>query len=336
MNNSEQHPEQGPLRPPSEARSLLIRVVRNCPWNRCSFCPGYKGEKFSLRKTEDVTAEIEQLASDAGQSRVSTVFLQDGDSLIVPVESLLTILEMIRKRLPSVTRITAYARSRTILQRPVEVLRQLREAGLSRIHIGIESGCDEVLEFVNKGATAAMHLEACKRVIGSGIEVCCYVMPGLGGRRWSEKHALDTGRLIAAISPQHVRLRTCFVLEGTPLAQAYLDGKFEPLNDEEVVREIRLFLGQLKDTRTEFISDHRMNLLLELNGDLPQDYDRLIGIIDSFLGLSDEMKKLFITGRRLNIIRRLAELESDDIINRIKADVHLYKPAIPTPKNILY
>ena len=336
MNIGEQHPEQGPLRPPSEARSLLIRVVRNCPWNRCSFCPAYKREKFSLRKTEDVIAEIEQWASEAGQSKVSTAFLQDGDSLIVPVESLLIILETIRKRLPSVTRITAYARSRTILQRPVEVLKKLREAGLSRIHIGIESGCDEVLEFVNKGATSAMHLEACNRVIDAGIEVCCYVMPGLGGRRWSEKNALDTGRLIAAILPQHVRLRTCFVLEGTPLAQAYLDGKFEPLSDEEVVREIRLFLGQLKDTKTEFISDHRMNLLLELNGNLPEDYQRLMDIIDRFLGLSAEMKKLFITGRRLNIIRRLDELVSDDVIARIKANAHLYDPRIPTPKNILY
>lgn len=328
--------EQGPLRPPSEARSLLIRVARNCPWNRCSFCPAYKGKRFSLRSIEEIEAEIGYISSQPFSSRIKNIFLQDADAVIMPVEQLVEVLGHIRRQFPGLGRITAYGRSGTLARKSVSELVRLREAGLTRIHVGLESGCDGVLKSVHKGVTAAQQLEGCKRVRTAGLELCCYVMPGLGGCRFSESHAIDTGKLIAAIEPDHVRLRTCFVLEGTPLADDYAAGRFKPLSEEEIVREIRLFLEQLSGTGTELVSDHRINLLLELQGHLPQEYERLRGIIDHFLELGDEERELFIAGRRLGLLRRLDELYDAGVRAQVIREKHNYEPVVPVPQDILY
>lgn len=328
--------ERGALRPPSEQHSLMIRVVRNCPWNKCKFCPAYKSEKFSLRSAEEVIADIHQLASDPANHDYRAAFLQDGDALAAKVDDLLQILAAIHEYLPNIERITAYSRSRMLINRKVEDLRRLKAAGLDRIHVGLESGCDEVLSFMNKGTTYAEQKTACLRVKEAGLELCCYVMPGLGGKCWSEKHALDSGRLISAIAPDRVRLRTCFVLEDTPLADEYLAGHFEPLSEEETVREIRLFLIQLEHTETELISDHRINLLMELRGRLPEDYGRLLGIIDRYLALSMQDKELFTAGRRLNLFRKLSEFENIAVRERILSEKANYQRQTPVPKSMLF
>ncbi len=335
-NPAERTVERGSLRPPSEQHSLLIRVVRNCPWNKCKFCPAYKGEQFSVRSSAEVIEDIRQLAADPTNHSYRAVFLQDGDALAAKVDSLLEILAAIRRYLPKVERITAYSRSRMLINRKVEDLRRLREAGLDRIHVGLESGCDEVLAFMNKGTTTAEQKTACLRVKEAGLELCCYFMPGLGGRRWSEKHALDSGRLIAEIAPERVRLRTCFVLDGTPLADEYRAGNFEPLSEDETVREIRIFLNQLRNTPTELVSDHRINLLMDLRGHLPGDYGRLLGILDRYLALEAEDKALFVAGRRLGLIRLLGEMDLGDTRARLRAAQPSYRPQIPVPADTLY
>jgi len=328
--------ERGALRPPSEQHSLMIRVVRNCPWNKCKFCPAYKGEKFSLRSNEEVIAEIRQLAADPANHNYRAAFLQDGDALAARVPDLLAILAAIREHLPHIQRITAYSRSRMLLNRKVEDLRQLKAAGLDRIHVGLESGCDEVLAFMNKGTTYAEQKAACLRVKEAGLELCCYYMPGLGGKRFSEKHALDSGRLISEIAPDRVRLRTCLVLEGTPLAEEYRAGNFAPLSEEETVREIRLFLEQIAATSTELISDHRINLLMELRGRLPEESVRLFGIIDRYLALSDGDKALFVAGRRLGLIRTLNEFDQDATRQYLLAEQANYRPQVPVLSSLLF
>ena len=192
--------EQGPIRPPSEAFSLLIRVTRNCPWNRCTFCPVYKGSEFSLRPVEhvkrDIDAvyeqveklrrakdesggvrddEVDRLAANLAPNEAAvfsaaahwlfggglrSVFLQDANSLAARPRDLVEILTYLRERFPSIERITSYARSQTVAFRKDDELRAIREAGLDRLHIGLESGCDEVLEMVRKGCTKQMHIEA--------------------------------------------------------------------------------------------------------------------------------------------------------------------------------
>lgn len=328
--------ERGALRPPSEQHSLMIRVVRNCPWNKCKFCPAYKDEKFSLRSSAEVIGDIRQLAADPANQHYRSVFLQDGDALAAKVDSLLEILAAIRTYLPQVERITAYTRSRMLNNRKLEDLRRLKEAGLTRVHVGLESGCDAVLDFMDKGTSYAEQKAGCLRVKEAGLQICCYYMPGLGGKRWSERHALDTGRLISEIAPHHVRLRSCFVLDGTPLADEYRAGNFEPLSEEETVREIRLFLKQLRTTEIEVISDHHINLLMELRGRLPQDYERLLAIIERYLALSAENRALFVAGRRLGLIRRLDEFADGEKYAHIVAEQSHYQQQIPVPASMLY
>ncbi|RLB54046.1 MAG: radical SAM protein, partial [Deltaproteobacteria bacterium] len=187
--------EQGPIRPPNEAFSLLVRVTRNCPWNRCTFCPVYKGTQFSLRAVADVKIDITamahlakriaplmgpegevtkpllQLLRDEARNEAvqvvrflaaggETAFLQDANSLIMPVTELVEVLTHLRKTLPAIRRVTTYARAHTVTKRSLAELTQIRMAGLDRIHIGLESGANEVLALMAKGATAERHIAA--------------------------------------------------------------------------------------------------------------------------------------------------------------------------------
>jgi biotin synthase-like enzyme len=336
--------ELGPIRPPSEATSLLLRVTRNCPWNGCAFCSVYKRTRFSRRETEDLLAEIDLLegaaarvralagagpegAIDARQAlavihapdasederRVALwlsrggrhVFLQDADSLAIRPERLLPVLERLRERFPAVDRVTVYARSRTLCARTPEQLATLRAAGLTRIHVGVESGSDRVLEQVHKGCRAGHHVEGCRRAIAAGFEVCCYVMPGLGGRALSGEHATGTARALSAIDPQHVRLRTLWIDPGSPLAGMRDAGDFEYPEEEEIVAEIRTMLGGLGGCSGRLISDHERNLLVDLEGSLRDDADALAGLCTRFLGLEPALRDAFVVARRAGYVRTL-------------------------------
>jgi radical SAM superfamily enzyme YgiQ (UPF0313 family) len=350
--------EQGPIRPPSEARSLLLRVTRNCPWNRCEFCPVYKNETFSIRPVEDVKKDIDtasemverirELAwktgraghldgslaqallqdpesSDSFRNVVlwvyygqESVFLQDANSLVAKTSDLAEILTYLKEKFPKVRRVTSYARSQTLARKSRDDLKILREAGLNRIHVGLESGSDEVLTFVRKGTTAAQHIEGGRRVVEAGIELSEYVMPGLGGRALSEVHARETARVLNAINPNFIRLRSLALPQGTPLRQKWESGQFERLNDEEIVREIRLLVENLDGITSYVASDHMLNLLEEVEGQLPEEKPRILASIDRFLALPQEERLLFQLGRRLGLFRSLEDLERQDL--RLEAE----------------
>ena len=339
--------EQGPIRPPSEAASLLLRVTRNCPWNRCAFCPVYKRRKFSRRPVEEVLGDIEamkraadevrrrswhmglggevtvelarQILSDPGAGMglrtlavwlyngQGTVFLQDGDSFAIKVQDLERVLVALKEAFPEVRRVTTYARSRTCARRSVEELETLRKAGLDRIHIGLESGSDAVLKLMSKGVTAAQHIEAGLKVKAAGMELSEYVMPGLGGTALSDDHADETARVMNAIEPSFIRLRTLAVRRRSPLAEMVENGEFEQLTEVRTVREIRRMLGKLR-CRSALGSDHILNLLQELEGDLPADQEDLLELLDSFLQMEESEQRLFVLGRRLGAYRYLADL----------------------------
>lgn len=298
--------EQGPIRPPSESSSLLVRVSRNCPWNRCAFCPVYKGAPFSLRNADEVLADLDAMQEAYGD-RPRTVFLQDANPLLTKPDELVRIVEGVRARFPRVERITAYARSHTLARRSVADLERLRAAGLDRLHVGMESGCDDVLALVKKGSTRAEQIEGGRRAKAAGFELSEYVMPGLGGRALSDAHADDTASALVAVQPDFVRLRTTAVLPGTPLADLVAEGRFEPLGEVALVREIRRFLCGLEGLESRLWSDHVLNLLMELRGDLPQDLPRLIGLCDTFLALPEDEQNAFVLARRLGWMGRLAD-----------------------------
>jgi len=340
--------EQGPIRPPSEAESLLLRLTRNCPWNRCTFCPVYKGRKFSKRSLEDIISDIDDVAEGADRVRdiswrmgcggevdhavacavldhartnpataaaaawlyhgKGSVFLQDSDALVLPDESLIRILEHLRRALPGVKRVTCYSRSATLARRKPGRLADIRRAGLARVHVGMESGSDEVLKLARKGATSRLHIRGGLAALEAGLELSEYVMPGLGGEALSRDHALESARVITAISPHFTRLRSLGIRRGTPLRSLSERGRFSPLDDDALVAEIRLFVEHLEEARTMLVSDHILNLLGNLEGRLPEGRAGLLAILDAYLDLSDDERGLFRLGRRAGLFHSTADL----------------------------
>jgi radical SAM superfamily enzyme YgiQ (UPF0313 family) len=292
--------------------SLLVRVSRNCPWNRCAFCPVYKGAKYSKRTVAEVHADLDALAEVHGDSP-RTVFLQDADPLLTRPDDLVAIVTGVRERFPNVRRITTYARSRTLARRTHEELTAIREAGLDRVHVGLESGSDRVLELIRKGVTRADQIDAGRKARAAGFELSEYVMPGVGGRALSDEHADETASAIAAIEPDFVRLRTTAVAPGSPLAEMEEAGDWEPLGEVEAVAEIRRFLGGLEGVTTRIESDHSLNLMMELRGDLPDQWADLVDLLDRFLALPEEDRDLFVLGRRLGYIQRLSHFDRADV-----------------------
>jgi len=362
--------EQGPIRPPSEARSLLIRPTRNCPWNKCAFCHTYKGSRFEFRPVEEIKQDIDavraladavgELSWKLGQGgRVNdtvvswifgnegsfsdpfrhvaawlyfggkTVFLQDADTLIMKTDDLVEVLNHLRDRFPGIERITSYCRSRTAAHKSVEDLRRIRKAGLVRIHVGLESGCDEVLRFIRKGATAEEHVKGGRRIVEAGISLCEYVMPGLGGSRWSREHAVGTARVLSEINPDHIRLRTLSVRRVTPLHDAMREGGFAPIGDEEILKEIRLFIESLDGVQSRIVSDHILNLLEELEGKLPEEKEKLLGIIDRYFQLPETDRLVFRLGRRRGIYRSLDDLSEPGTYRQLKEAVERYQQEEP-------
>jgi histone acetyltransferase (RNA polymerase elongator complex component) len=336
--------ELGPIRPPSEAYSLLVRATRNCPWNRCKFCPIYKGSKFELRGVAEIKRDIDaakairdkilELAggSDGDMRRAAAMaagsfsgdawhnvalwmyaggrhaFLQDANSLIMRTPDLVEVIKYLKQTFPGIDRITSYSRSKTASRKSLEELTSLREAGLSRLHLGLESGCDAVLAFMDKGVSAADHIAGGKKVMAAGISLCAYVMPGVGGKKLSREHALETARVLNEISPDFVRLRTLTVQPRMILHNDVTSGAFVRLTDEEIVAEIKLFIENL-DCRSQVVSDHMMNLLPEVEGRLPEDREKILAIIGRFQSLAPEKRDNYKLGRRLGIYSRLDDLD---------------------------
>ena len=348
--------EQGPIRPPSEARSLLVRVTRNCPWNRCAFCPVYKGRDYGARSTDEILADLDAMREAADRvhalsrslgaggavsqtvlERVHasfehrdllpvawwlahggrTVFLQDANAIASPRNKLLAVLAGIRERFPDVDRITTYSQTRTLARKPVEQLVAYREAGLTRIHVGLESGSDAVLGLVDKGATAAVHVEGGRRVVAAGLHLCCYVMPGLGGVGLSADHARATAEVLTAIQPAAVRLRSLVVAPRTPLGERVERGEFETLPEDGMVAEIRALLGGMEGVHARLVSDHDLNLLPELEGQLPADLPRLLAVCDRFLGWEALDRNRFVLGRRAGLVGSVADLDEEGVRTHI-------------------
>jgi radical SAM superfamily enzyme YgiQ (UPF0313 family) len=230
----------------------------------------------------------------------TTVFLQDADTLIMRARELIEVLEYLKQTFPTVERISSYARAKTAMKKPLEDMKSLYQAGYSRLHIGLESGCNEVLQATQKGVTAQEHIEAGLKVVASGISLSVYMMPGLGGRKWSREHALETARVLNEIGrPDFIRLRSLVPRKGSPLHQQAKEGEFESLTEDEVVDEIGLFLEYL-DCDSYIVSDQMSNLLWEVEGKLPQDRERIFQVIESYRALSPLDKLRLRWQRRLS------------------------------------
>ena len=237
---------EGPIyRPPSEADSLLIQATVGCPWNKCTFCVAYKrGPHFKIRPVKEICEDIVSAYRFYGPV-FKTMFLPAGNTIVMPTDELAQVCRFAKKVFPCLERITVYGSSRYIVRKSVEELRKLKRAGLSRIHVGLESGNDEVLKRVKKGTTSEEQIKAGKMVKEAGIELSEYVILGLGGHELSERHALDTARAINEIKPDFVRLRTLVPKVNTLLLYQLKKGKFKLLSPHQVLEETRLLIENI-------------------------------------------------------------------------------------------
>jgi radical SAM superfamily enzyme YgiQ (UPF0313 family) len=355
--------EIGPIRPPSEAESLLLRVTRNCPWNKCTFCGLYKGERFSIRPVSHVIRDIDLVKrfSDEIQSvlrlpdaqkgealndlqdpldenewmafhsvknwvqgGMKSIFLQDANSLIMKPEDLVTVLEYLVKSFPQVERITSYARSSSIARISDDDMIRIAKAGLNRIHIGMESASDEVLDFVKKGINKETHIIAGQKVKLAGIELSEYFMPGLGGERLSRANALETADALNRINPDFIRIRTLVIPEGTELYNDWQIGRIKQMGEVETTRELLLFLQALEGIDSTVKSDHIINLFEEVQGRLPEDRDRMIAPIETFLAMDSQTQVIYIAGRRFGLFRRLDDMNDPARLKRAENTCEAY------------
>jgi hypothetical protein len=357
--------ETGPIRPPSEAESILLRLTRNCHWNKCAFCPVYKNTKFSMRKPDEIRKDIDTMASiadaiyheldrqypdrrdntpvvsviknmdfeqgiDEGCARqvafwvyhsMKSLFLQDADALVLRTGDLVDILNHAREKFPSLERITTYSRAQTISRKSLEDLKALRAAGLNRIHIGMESGSDAVLALINKGVTQEEQIRAGRNVIEAGFELSEYYMPGVGGREYMIENAMESAKVLNAVNPTFIRIRSTIPAPGTPLHEMMMDNRWTPLTEEEKVKEIRLFIENLQGITSTVQSDHIMNLLEDIAGRLPGEQPNMLGLIDHFLSMGQDDRETFIVGRRMGRYRYLSDYVPIHDVEMLKREI---------------
>ena len=268
-------------RPPSEANSLIIQASIGCAHNRCKFCNMFREKRFRLRKVEDIKKDIDWVRAEYPAELVESIFLADGNTILMRTPQLVEVLEYAYRSFPYLKRVTCYGASQYLARKSAADFQALRQAGLTRIHCGMESGYDPLLAQVKKGATQEVHIEGGQKVRQAGIELSMYYMPGLGGLDMWEDHARASAYVLNQVEPEFIRLRTFIPIAGTEIADDYQAGKFTLMNPLEVIREIRLLVENL-EVRSLFLSDHWVNFV-NLRGQLPQDKRRLLAEADAAL-----------------------------------------------------
>ena len=302
--------ELGPIRPVAEAQSLLIRTTRGCPWNRCDFCVNYQDMKFSIRPLEDIKKDIVTAAEYYQGHPFTSCFLQDGDSFLMKTPDLIEILTSIRQHFPTLERVTSYGRAATMVRKSPEEMQQIQQAGLNRLYCGMESGSDTVLERIHKGTTAADIIKAGLMAKEAGMEISEFIIMGLGGKELSAEHALATARTLNQIDAHFIRVRTIGVKVGSRLEQTMMRGEYQLQTEEELIGEQHLFLENLDGITSYYSNDHAVNLLLEVEGKLPEAKPGMLTLLDRFLSMSPEEKTHFSLGKRLGHYSRLDDMEN--------------------------
>lgn len=327
----------GPIRPPSEANSLLIQITNGCTWNKCRFCRLYRHTKFKAYSADSIRKDIdniaywaertknhlrpsgwdfdalnEELAALANEderrcfymvanwlvSGGENVFLQDGNTTVLSGGRLTDVLVYLRQTFPQIKRITSYGRAENLCKTGAEGFAELKEAGLDRIHSGYESGSDAVLKRINKGVTQEQQIRAGKAIRAGGIELSIYFMPGVGGKDLSEDNAIGTARVINEVKPDFVRIRTAAIKPGTELYEGWKNGEFELCSDDDKVREIRTVIELSEDAPdTVIASDHMINLLQDIEGKL-SERAALLGKINEYLNMNEDDRRIFQLLRR--------------------------------------
>ncbi len=340
--------ESGVYRPPMHGYSLLLRVTENCPWNKCHFCMLYKGTQFRTRPNNIILDEIDNIGyiKDSILSHVKdgrldmdslnreytalrtieekecyamvfnwianngmeSIFLQDGNTMVLKTDRLLEILERIRLRLPELRIIASYGRADTLYLKSAEEFKELREAGLNMMHCGYETGSAETLKLINKGFTVEQELEAGHKLKNAGITMNLFYMPGNGGRSGCILNAAETASVVNDIEPEYVRLRSFVLKEGSILREMEMRGDFVNCTENEKVEELKCFLESLGSLNTTIVSDHIINLL-DVHGLVKTDKDKMLSLIEGYLALPEDIQRQYQLARRRFYINTPADME---------------------------
>mgnify|MGYP002511964189 FL=1 len=285
-------------RPPGEWKSYLLQCTIGCSNNQCTFCGMYKEKKFHIRPVAEILEDID-MARDYYGPELQRVFLMDGDAIIMKTDELLKILCKLYDRFPKLEKVTLYAGPKSTLSKTLEELRTLHEAGLSRAYLGMESGSEQVLQFIRKGCSADEMLLAGQRLVEAGIDLWVTVILGLTGANgeggdW-EEHILSTAKMINNMKPRHLSAMTFAPAKGTPLGQDVLAGQFKVCSADHVLEECRLLIEHLAVNPLHFTSNHASNYL-PLKGGIPEDKEKFLDMIDQALAGKIGLRKTLNRG----------------------------------------
>ncbi len=268
-------------RPPSEAYSYILQATIGCSWNHCTYCDMYGAKRFRVRALDETLTDLRD-AGGAHGGHVEKVFVADGDALVLDLEHWEAILAACREAFPRLRRVSAYATAMNINEKSSEELRRLRELGLELLYVGPETGDDETLKRIAKGATFGDHVEAARRAREAGIALSTIFLLGAGGVARSEEHAEASARLISEMDPAYLSALTLTVVPGTPIHTLQQRGRFELPTVEQMLGELRTMVARSQPTEAVFRTNHASNYL-PLSGTLSADRDRILAVLDRAL-----------------------------------------------------
>lgn len=274
------HYEGNIIRPPSEANSILLQVTVGCSRNKCTFCGTYRGERFRIKSDDIIMEDIAFAARYCQQQR--RVFLCDGDALIIPQKRLLRILKEIQKQLPWVTRVGLYANAKSLNMKTVDELKELKDHGVGIAYMGLETGDDDTLKKINKGASAAHMIEMGRKAKQAGFKLSITVLLGIAGPERSQIHAQETGRVLSAIDPNYVGALSLMLIPETPLFDDYESGKFQLIEPQEMLAELRTMIANTNLTSGLFHANHASNYL-PVRARFPKEKEATLRLIDDAL-----------------------------------------------------
>jgi radical SAM superfamily enzyme YgiQ (UPF0313 family) len=268
------------IRPPSEADSILIQATLGCSHNKCAFCVTYKDKRFTIKDQKILEQDI--LFASRHCQRQRRVFIMDGDALIMPMKRWEWLLGQIREKLPWVTRVGAYANTKSIAMKSDEDLKRLKELGLGILYVGVESGHPQVLADIVKGAGPEKLIKQGQRVKQAGIKLSVTVLLGIGGVEGSLEHARATGKLLSAMDPDYIGALTLMVIPGTPLGDQAERGEFQLPDAMGMLAELREMIANTDLSGGLFYANHASNYL-PVKASLPKDKEQTLALLDAAL-----------------------------------------------------
>ena len=274
-------------RPPSEWQSYLLQVTIGCSHNACTFCGMFKDKRFRVRQLSEVLEDIDMAKEQYGT--LDQVFLCDGDAISLDTSDLLKIIHKIKRVFPEVKEISTYASAKGTLAKSDEELKLLKEAGLTKAYLGVESGDDKVLSDTHKGVNVMQMTEAGQALVRAEIDLYAIILIGLAGKDRSKENAIATAKIINEIKPQNLAAMTYMPVPNTPMYKDIENGKFSVLTDKECLQETRWLVENLDKRHMYFTSTHASNYV-PIEGDIYSEKESILGVLDDTIQNSNIRK----------------------------------------------